>query len=114
LPRARSLRAACALAISHARARSTQAQGGISAGPKVTDEFKEEMKELYAKTGFKPSYTIVGPLLQMPIFVSFFFALRRMCVPQAPSTRCAPPSTTTLGLVTVWKSHAPNRRTKSN
>jgi YidC/Oxa1 family membrane protein insertase len=41
-------------------------------------KYRSDMKALYKKYGFSPGSSFIPLLIQMPLFMTFFFALRRM------------------------------------
>ncbi|KAJ1471851.1 60Kd inner membrane protein-domain-containing protein, partial [Baffinella frigidus] len=58
-------------------AKRLKAQGGINAGPLAAEENKRELYALHTKHRVDMRL-LFGPLIQMPFFFNFFFAVRRM------------------------------------
>ena len=55
-----------------------KALGGYAAPPQASEKYKEELSSLFARHNCSPGRSMIGILVQAPLFISFFFALRRM------------------------------------
>ena len=51
---------------------------GPKADPKVNMNYANQMKAVFKKWGTNPMKSLIPPLLQMPIFMSFFFCCKSM------------------------------------
>jgi YidC/Oxa1 family membrane protein insertase len=55
-----------------------KALGGYSAPPQAANKYQEDLKMLFAKHNCSPGKSMIGIVVQAPLFISFFFALRKM------------------------------------
>jgi len=55
-----------------------KALGGYSAPPQASEKYKDELSGLFKKHNCSPGRSMIGVVVQAPLFISFFFALRKM------------------------------------